>query len=98
MFHEGRELSRVLVVDTVKENRLAVVHALSASGMRCVEAGDDASAWRRFSIDKPDLILAALRVPGLSVLDLVSRVRDVSATPVLVQVQAGNWRSDRCHS
>ena len=87
------EATRVLVADPTRENRVSLVDILSSSGISCVEAADGVSAWTRFTSEKPDLILAALRLPGLTALDLLTRVRDVSTTPLIVQVPAGEFAS-----
>jgi len=89
--NDSQEPARVLIADPVRENRVSLVEALSCSGFSCVEAADSPSAWSQFAADKPDLILAALRLPGLSALDLLGRVRDVSTIPFIVQVPTGEF-------
>ncbi len=83
------ERSRVLVADPIRENRGMLVETLSSCGMSCIEAVDGVSAWRCFTADRPDLVLAALQLPGLTALDLLARIRDVSTTPFVVHAPAG---------
>jgi two-component system response regulator AtoC len=85
------EETRVLVADPACENRASLVSSLTLSGISCVEAADGMSAWSRFTSEKPDLILAAFRLPGLPAIDLLTRVRDVSNTPFVIQVPAGEF-------
>src|SRR5258706_5018422 len=87
----GDQTPRVLVADAKTENRVSVVEALSSRGMLCLEAPDGVLAWTRFTAERPDLVLAASQLPGLPGLDLLNRVRDVSATPVVLQVPEGNF-------
>jgi DNA-binding NtrC family response regulator len=85
------EQTRVLVADPVRENRAALAQSLSLSGMSCLEVADGMSAWARFTTDNPDLVLAALQLPRLPALDLLTRIRDVSSTPFVIQVPAGEF-------
>lgn len=85
------EPTRVLVADPIRENRVSLIDTLSSHGISCVEAADGMSAWSRFTADEPDLILAALKLPGLPALDLLTRVRDISTTPFVMQVPAGEF-------
>ena len=85
------EQARVLVADPACENRALLVSSLSLSGISCLEAADGLAAWSRFTAEKPDLILAALRLPGLPAIDFLSRVRDVSTTPFIVHVPIGEF-------
>jgi len=83
--------TRVLIADPVRENRGSLINALASSGIACVEASDGVSTWRRFRAENPDLILTALQLPGLPALDLVTRVRGISTTPIVVLVPAGEF-------
>jgi DNA-binding NtrC family response regulator len=85
----GYEPARVLVADAANENRGWLINALSSSGMLCLEATDGLTAWSHFTSERPDLVLTASELPGLPALDLLNRVRDISTTPVVVQVPVG---------
>src|SRR3989442_7468704 len=85
----AEEPTRVLVADADRENRISLIDTLSSCGIFCVEATDGVSALSHFTAENPDLILAALQLPGLPALDLLNRVREVSTTPFVVQVPAG---------
>jgi DNA-binding NtrC family response regulator len=87
----GDEAARVLVADAANENRGCLIEALSSCGILCLEASDGLTAWSRFTAERPDLVLAASELPGLPALDLLNRVRDVSSTPVVLQVPAGEF-------
>jgi DNA-binding NtrC family response regulator len=84
-------LARVLVADPERDNRALLVGSLSSNGIACMEVADGESAWTRFSAETPDLVLAALRLPGLTSLDLLNRVRDVSSIPFILQVPVGEF-------
>ena len=83
--------TRVLIADPVSDNRLSLIDTLSSSGISCLEVADGVSAWTRFTSERPDLVLAALQLPGLPALELLTRIRDVSTTPFVVQVPAGEF-------
>lgn len=83
--------TRVLVADPISENRGALIDTLSSSGISCLEVADGVSAWTRFTAERPDLVLAALQLPGLPALELLTRIRNVSTTPFVVQVPAGEF-------
>src|SRR5688500_8853065 len=83
--------TRVLIADPISDNRLSLIDTLSSSGISCLEVADGVSAWTRFTSERPDLVLAALQLPGLPALELLTRIRDVSTTPFVVQVPAGEF-------
>ena len=81
--------ARILIADPTKAHRLSLIEALSSDGISCVEAADGTRAWSCFRSSKPDLVLSALQLPGLSGLDLLARVREVSNVPFVIQVPLG---------
>jgi two-component system response regulator AtoC len=83
--------TRVLIADPIKDNRVSLIDTLSSSGIACLEVADGVAAWTRFTAERPDLVLASSQLTGLPALELLTRVRDVSTTPFVVQVPVGEF-------
>jgi len=83
-FGPGEMSLLVLVVD----DEPAMVGALSAlvgrAGHRVVTAYDGATALRRFSEERPDLVLLDLAMPGLDGVEVCRAIRRTSQTPIIV--------------
>jgi diguanylate cyclase (GGDEF)-like protein len=71
---------RVLLVEPMPHERLRLRNVLTAGQLEVVEANDLIAAARTARILKPDLILAQMRLPGESGLELVRRVKEDRAT------------------
>jgi two-component system, OmpR family, KDP operon response regulator KdpE len=74
----------VLVVDDEPPIRRFLRTSLTASGYRIIEAEDAASAMRRLSAEKPDLVILDLGLPDRNGLELIPEIRKISAAPILV--------------
>ncbi len=74
----------ILVVD----DEPAMVGAISAlvgrAGHRVVTAYDGQTALRRFSEERPDLVLLDLAMPGLDGVEVCRAIRRLSQTPIIV--------------
>jgi DNA-binding response OmpR family regulator len=74
----------VLVVD----DEPAMVGAISAlvgrAGHRVVTAYDGNTALRRFSEERPDLVLLDLAMPGLDGVEVCRAIRRMSQTPIII--------------
>ncbi len=74
----------ILVVD----DEPAMVGAISAlvgrAGHRVVTAYDGNAALRRFSEERPDLVLLDLAMPGLDGVEVCRAIRRTASTPVIV--------------
>ncbi|HEX6359606.1 response regulator transcription factor [Actinophytocola sp.] len=74
----------VLVVDDDPQVRTVVSWQLAAEGFAVAEAGDGESALRMIDTSSPDLVVLDLGLPKLGGLDVLTRVRKVSAVPVIL--------------
>ena len=84
------EALRVLVVDDMPAVRAIVREMLQGLGFRQIdEAEDGEAAWRlvKQSVTRPvlryDLLISDWLMPGMDGIELVTRVRDLSATRAL---------------
>ncbi len=74
----------VLVVDDRSEVRALVAEPLEAAGLRVCLAADGLEGWRCFRDARPDLVITDLHMPRCDGLELLRRVRSVSAVPVVL--------------
>jgi len=76
---------RVLIVDDDASQRRLVEFWLQEEGYATTAVGDGLSAWRSFEEESPSLVISDIRMPGISGLDLLSRIRATNSdTPVLL--------------
>ncbi len=75
---------RILVVEDDDETRRALVRELSARGYAVEDAADGASAQRRWSARRPDVVLLDLGLPDLDGLTLITRFRREATTPIVI--------------
>src|SRR5688500_6355949 len=66
---------RILVVDDEPLSRLVVQAAGERLGHDSTAAEDGEEAWECFNQDKPDVLITDLMMPGVSGVELCSRVR-----------------------
>ena len=74
----------VLIVEDDQETRQALVRDLAARGYRIDEAGDGASAMRRWEMHRPDIVLLDLGLPDLDGIQVVRRIRREATTPIVI--------------
>jgi two-component system cell cycle sensor histidine kinase/response regulator CckA len=84
-------LQRILVVDNEVEIRALMAEVLAAAGHRVVTQADGQEAWRRYRPGDFDVVLADLKMPGLSGLELCRRIRrrDPNVAIVLISGWGG---------
>ena len=82
---------RVLVVDDLPEARLAVKMGLEREGLVVEQAGDGATALARVAARRPDLVVLDVGMPGMSGLEVMSRLRrhDAALPVILLTAHAG---------
>jgi DNA-binding NtrC family response regulator len=68
-------MSRILAVDDMEFNRHHLRKVLEADGFEVDTAGDGRSAWNQLRSQRYDLVITDLRMPDLSGLDLLAKVR-----------------------
>jgi two-component system KDP operon response regulator KdpE len=77
-------MSRVLVVDDEAGIRKVVRDALERAGHEVETAADGAAALNLLEDKAVELVVTDLSMPGMSGLELVRRIREKSAVPILV--------------
>lgn len=81
----AEQKSLILVADDDKTVRVALVKFLERSGYRTVSATDGQEALEAFTEQRPDLVIADLRMPRMSGLELLKTLRCRNFfTPVVV--------------
>lgn len=75
---------RVLVVDDEPQIRRFLRTSLTTRGYHIEEASSGEEALAKTAEQKPDLILLDLGLPALDGLDVISRLREWSDTPIIV--------------
>ena len=68
-------MSRILVVDDMEFNRHHLRKILESDDFEVETVGDGRSAWERLRVQKYDLVITDLRMPELSGLELLAKVR-----------------------
>jgi DNA-binding response OmpR family regulator len=74
---------RVLVVDDDEAVRTLASWQLESDGFAVDQAGDGAEALTAIGVDRPDLVVLDLSMPGVGGLDVLRRVRTAVATETL---------------
>jgi len=80
---------RVLVVDDDETVRDVVRRYLEAGGFTVELAGDGEECLRRFAIQRPDLVVLDVMMPGLNGLEVCRRLRQTSQVPVVLLTALG---------
>ena len=80
---EGREPTRILVVDDDPQALRYVRDALSAAGYAPVVTGDPQEVARLLKTKKPQLVLLDLMLPGTDGIELMQRVPAMADLPVI---------------
>ena len=75
---------RVLVVDDAPTIREMVATALAREGYTPLTAGDGPHALRALYEERPGLVLTDLALPGMSGMELIGRVRELTDIPLIV--------------
>jgi diguanylate cyclase (GGDEF)-like protein len=66
---------KILVADDDATSRLIGQTALSSLGHDCQTVSDGAEAWEAFRLHRPDVVISDWRMPGLTGLELCSKIR-----------------------
>ncbi len=74
---------RVLAVDDELPILRYLQHSLDQAGYQCIVTSDPSQVTKFVEMEQPDLILLDLRLPGVSGFDLLARIREFSAAPVI---------------
>jgi two-component system KDP operon response regulator KdpE len=84
--YQNGELKRkcVLIVDDVLEELLYLRIVLRREGYQVLEALDGYSALKIFNNSQPDLVLLDMRLPDLSGIEVLQKIRTTSTVPIIV--------------
>ena len=80
----GHAKQRILLVDDDPGIMVAVKQALSTHGYQMTTATDGIEALDSFDREPPELILLDLVMPQCSGLEVCKRIREYSATPIII--------------
>ncbi len=88
---------KILYIEDNPENRLLVRRVLDSDGFAVVTAGDGLSGIRAARIEKPDLILMDIMIPGMDGREVTTRLRGIPGLEnvPIVAVTASVMRGDR---
>ena len=81
---ESARVAMVVDDDDIFRNRLC--RAFAARGWEAIGAADGASALELSSQSSPDLAVVDLRLPGMSGLDIVQRLRSLDETTCIIML------------
>ena len=87
----------VLIADDDPAFLRLIAFSMSQLGLSVVTARDGLSAWDTFATLDPDLVILDIMMPGMSGWDVCRRIRERSATPV-VMISARQEEQDRARS
>lgn len=84
--------SRILVVDDEASIRHIVRTYLESSGfeVKCIDNGPEAIIWNR--LQRPDLIVLDLNLPGMDGIEVAARIREESDVYILMLTARGKER------
>jgi two-component system NtrC family response regulator len=89
--HSGKSRARVLVAEDDATTRLFVEAALNKAGLDVVSLESGEQALERLAGDRFDLVLADIRMPGMSGLELLSHLRSSAPDlPVMLMTAHGS--------
>jgi two-component system KDP operon response regulator KdpE len=74
----------ILIVDDEPPIRRFLRASLAAQDYRVVEADTGAAALQQLAAEKPDLIVLDLGLPDIDGIELIRRIRQAGATPIVV--------------
>ena len=75
---------KILIVDDDRELRELVGFVLRRAGYPVVEAGDGPEAVRQHAVERPDLVILDVNLPGFDGFEVCRRIRAESETPVMM--------------
>jgi DNA-binding response OmpR family regulator len=77
-------MAAILLVEDAHELARLLVRELEAAGHRVRQAADGAAALRLLAEEPPDLVVLDWMLPGMDGLEVLRRLRQASAVPVLM--------------
>jgi len=80
---------KILIVDDDRELRELIGFVLRSAGYLIVEAGDGPEALRQHAVEKPNLVILDVNLPGFDGFEVCRRIRVDSDTPVMMLTVRG---------
>jgi CheY-like chemotaxis protein len=77
-------MPRILVIDDAPDLALIMRMLLERSGHEVITAENGRRGLRRFFEERPDLVILDVRMPELDGWETLTRLRDLSDVPVLI--------------
>jgi DNA-binding response OmpR family regulator len=74
----------ILVVEDSPDISRLLEHILGQAGYQVVVVDDGLAGWARFQEVQPDLVLLDVNLPGINGLELCQRIKQNTATPVIM--------------
>lgn len=84
----AEHIPRVLVVDDEEEIRKILSHILEKEGFKVITAPDGQQAMERICFDTPDAVLLDVRMPGLSGMDVLKKIKEIDDDMPVVLITA----------
>ena len=92
-------MARILIVDDSTLSRRILGNILEATGHQVVEAPDGMAALERYALERPDLVLLDLTMPGMHGLEVLGRLRELDPQARVViataDIQEMTWELAR---
>jgi DNA-binding response OmpR family regulator len=77
-------LQTVLLVEDAADLAGDIARELEGAGYRVLRAGDAETGLRLHQAERPDMLILDWMLPGMDGVDLLRRLRQTAATPVLM--------------
>jgi DNA-binding response OmpR family regulator len=77
-------MAAILIVEDDSNINNMIADALTKSGYSCIQAYSGTEALLRIELDKIDLILLDLMLPGMNGEGIIKKIKPVNGTPVIV--------------
>jgi DNA-binding response OmpR family regulator len=77
-------MKKILVVDDEEKIRKMICDYLGAVGYETISAADGIDAITQTVVEKPDLVVLDIMMPGLDGLDCTRRIREKSHVPIIM--------------
>lgn len=88
-------MAHILIVDDSNLSRRVLRDILQAAGHRVSEAADGIAALERYYLERPDLVLLDLTMPGMHGFDVLKQLRTMDPTARVVVATADIQESSR---
>ncbi len=80
--------SKILLVDDEKNIREGLSLFLESLDYDVILAGDGEEAWRLYQSEKPDLVLTDVKMPGVSGIELLDRIKKTNPAQIVILLTA----------